>query len=152
MVLLVLVTFILIGIFGADPKPANTTSPATLSIRRPLVDTPVADAAPAEPPPATITARELYRAYDANEAAAQRRFGDRPLTVTGVIKSIELDYSDEPFLTLATGEMLATVRAELARAQQAKADGLRKGQSVKLTCASVSELMGSPQLKDCSIG
>ena len=101
--------------------------------------------------PITTTPAELVQAYEANEAAAQARFGHSPLLVTARIASIDLGISDEPYLVLESGAMFSNPQAELDAASQAEANQLAKGQQVTLLCQSVSELVGTPMLKNCAI-
>lgn len=97
-----------------------------------------------------VTARELFRAYDANEAAAQQQYGDRLLEVTGIVDGVDLDFSDEPFVKLRTDNQFMSAQAQLVEADQPKSTELSKGQKVVLLCNDVSEIAGMPMLKDCS--
>lgn len=98
-----------------------------------------------------VTAVELFRAYQANEAAAQQQYGDRPLEVSGTVDGVDLDFSDEPFIKLRTDNQFMPAQAKLIAADQPKASSLSKGSSVRLRCESVSEIVGTPMLKDCRI-
>jgi len=110
----------------------------------------VAQDAPSAPPIET-TARELESAYAANEAAAQQKYGGRALLVRGTIRSINLGIGDEPFLVLAGSNPFTGPQAELGDASKSKAAELAKGQKIELHCQSVSEIVGTPMLKDCEI-
>ena len=98
-----------------------------------------------------VTARDLAAAYEANEASAQQAYGKQPLLVTGKIKSIDLDFSDDPFLVLEGTNMFMGPQAQLDEESQKRAGSLGKGQTVELLCADVSEAVGTPMLKDCTI-
>jgi hypothetical protein len=98
-----------------------------------------------------VTAAELYRAYDANEAAAQNRYGDTPLRVTGVVSDITLDLTDDPVIGLETGERYKNVRATLTDATKYMAASYSKGNNIVLRCQSVSEVIGIPMLRECEI-
>ena len=134
----VVALIVIVSLFGASDQGAGTGS---------LSDTPTALAAP----PTEVTARDLAAAYEANEASAQLAYGKRPLLVSGTIKSIDLDYSDNPFLVLEGTNMFQGPQAELNQESQARAGTLGKGQKVKVLCADVSEVIGTPMLKDCAI-
>lgn len=108
-------------------------------------------AAPAATPPLAVTARELFAAYEANEAAAQETYGGRSLAVTGVIDKIDLDMSDEPVVMLRTSNQFMSARAELLDASQPKAKSLTKGQKITMVCGGVGEVMGIPMLSDCEL-
>ncbi|MGH6787464.1 MAG: OB-fold protein [Novosphingobium sp.] len=101
--------------------------------------------------PIATTARGLVQAYKANEAAAQSRFGNAPLLVSGSIHSIDLGMGDEPFLVLEGGELFSNPQAKLDEAGQAQAGTLTKGQNVQLLCQSVSEIIGTPMLENCAL-
>ena len=85
------------------------------------------------------------------EASAQQAYGKQPLLVTGKIKSIDLDFSDDPFLVLEGTNMFMGPQAQLDEESQKRAGSLGKGQTVELLCADVSEAVGTPMLKDCTI-
>ena len=111
------------------------------------------DKAPAADAPAapaiSATAEEIFAAYDANEVAAQQRFGGGPLEVTGRIEAITLDLTDDPVVRLAGGNAFEYVSASLDESAKAAAGTLRKGQKITLRCSSVSEVIGTPMLRDC---
>lgn len=110
----------------------------------------VADAATAVAP-TDVTAVELFNAYQANEAAAQQRYGNRPLRVTGTVAGVDLDLSDNPVVKLATPNQFMSASANLADASKAKASALVKGQKVVVLCSGVTEVISIPQLADCEI-
>ena len=99
----------------------------------------------------SVTAIELYGAYQANEARAQRDYGNRPLEVTGTVESISLGLGDEPFLELFTGNQFMAAHVELTKEGQAASVDLSRGDEVRLLCEGVSEIGGRPMLKDCAI-
>jgi hypothetical protein len=110
-----------------------------------------AQAAPKSDPATQVTATELARAYEANEAAAQQRFGEGALEVTGTITAIQLGMGDEPFLVLRGTNEFMGPQATLTDEDQARASSLSRGQSVRLRCESVSEVIGTPMLRECSL-
>lgn len=100
-------------------------------------------------PPLPVTARALADAYAANEAAAQTRYGDRPLLVSGTIAAIDLDLSNTPVVRLAGRNAFNTVSLNLTAEAQPKAAALKKGAMITATCDSVNEVIGSPILDGC---
>lgn len=98
-----------------------------------------------------VTARDLAAAYEENEAGAQMKYGKSVLNISGVIASIDLDMEDKPFLVLQGTNEFMGPQAKLDAASQAKAPALKKGQKIKLTCAKVTEMIGTPMLDGCSI-
>lgn len=96
-----------------------------------------------------ITARELFKAYDANEVAADSKFKGKPIEITGVVESISSDIADEPVVQLSGGEMFQMVHAN--GLDTATAAGLSKGQEITLACTGAGEVIGMPSLSDCSL-
>lgn len=105
------------------------------------------------PPPKAIkvTAKELAAAYNDNEAAAQQRYGDGPLEVTGVVDSIRLGLGDQPFVVLKGVNMFQGPQASLTDNSKNKASSLSKGDTVTLHCATVTEALGTAMLHDCDL-
>lgn len=108
-------------------------------------------AAESATPPIAVTATQLFQAYDANEAAAQQQYGSSPLLVSGTIKSIDLDFGNDPVVMLSTPNEFMSAHANLTKASQARASSLSKGAQIKLLCKSVAEVAGTPILKGCDI-
>lgn len=78
------------------------------------------------PPPQAIkvTAKDLAAAYSANEAAAQQRYGDGPLEVTGVVDSVKLGLGDQPFIVLKGLNMFQGPQASLTDNSKGKASSV----------------------------
>lgn len=134
--------FIMGLIVGPQKKGAEADSNSASADAGPV--------APAAPEARKVTAAQVARAYDANEAAAQQEFGNQPLLVSGKIAGVSLDFKDEPFLQLATGNFVPA-NAQLTDASKPKASTLRKGQSVVLLCQNVTEVISIPQFDRCEI-
>lgn len=103
------------------------------------------------PEPMKVSALQLARAYDANEARAQGIYGDQPLLVSATVAGVDLDLSDDPVLHLATDNEFMPASAYLVEDEKPRASALSKGQKISLLCQNVSEVMSMPQLKDCAI-
>lgn len=73
------------------------------------------------------------------------------MLVSGTIDGVDLDFSDRPIVKLRTPNQFMSAQAKLTEASQARANGLSKGQPIKLLCASVSEVIGTPMLDGCTI-
>ncbi len=101
--------------------------------------------------PVEVTAIELARAYQANEARAQKDYGDRPLLVTGTVDGVDLDFVDDPKVKLRTENQFLSAQATLVDADKPKASDLSKGQKITLLCEGVSEVISIPMLSGCSI-
>ena len=98
-----------------------------------------------------VTAQQLWAAYEQNEASAQQAYGGRPLRVSGIVDSVQLGISDEPFVTLKTGNMFQSVHLTFANPSDPAITAMRKGNKVTAVCTDVSEVVGTPILKDCAL-
>lgn len=96
-----------------------------------------------------VTAPELLTAYEANEAAAQAKYGSSILQVTGMVQAVDLNLFNKPVVRFSTGNEFSPATVNLVEDAQSKAQTLSKGQKLTVTCQSVSEAIGSPQLQDC---
>jgi hypothetical protein len=128
------------AIVGGDDKKGNApNAPATAAND--------GQAAPVNE--VTVTARDLAKAYEENEAAAQLKYGDKPIAVTGTITGITLDFMDNPVVQLSGVNEFMSVQGDLADKDAAAA--LKKGQKITLHCASVTEVVSAPMLKECRL-
>lgn len=100
-------------------------------------------------PAYAVTATELFNAYQANEAAAQEAYGDRLLDVTGTVAGVDLDLFDNPIVLLETPNQFMSAQAKLARDARGSASSFVQGQQVTLRCESLSEVIGTPMLREC---
>jgi hypothetical protein len=128
------------ALLGVQPPPE--TAPAW----------PKTAAAPSLPKAsAEVTAAELWAAYARDGADADRRFKDRSVAVTGIVRSIERDYEGSMVARLATGDAFELVNAKLATRNDPTIVGVIKGRTVSLLCVGRGALMGSPQLGGCFV-
>lgn len=119
-----------------DPAtPAETPSP-----------TPTASSSP----PIAISAADLWRAYDANEARAQATYGPGPLLVTGTVDSVGINFDKSPSVSLVTPNTFMSAHVELVPADHPRALQLNKGDQITVRCATASITLGSPFLHDCT--
>jgi hypothetical protein len=95
------------------------------------------------------TAKALFRAYHANEVAADEFYKGRLLAVSGRVEGIRKDFSDGIYVELQTENEFESVRAELSDGQAENASALFKGASVTVVCRGTGMILGSPGLKDC---
>ncbi|MCP5386897.1 MAG: hypothetical protein H6916_08780 [Novosphingobium sp.] len=138
----VLVGLAIIGTLVDPPKPSS----ATLG---PPADNPSGLQVP-EAAALPVTAAELYQDYQANEQAAQLKYGAQPVQIEGRISSIELDAADEPMISLYAGSDFADVTLHFGSNFAQEAARLEKGERFIAQCASITELLGAPQLSDCT--
>ncbi len=114
-----------------------------------------ASAAPVATPaghPVRLTASELWAAYNRDLIAADHRYRERKLEVTGTVVTVPVrDYRGFIVVRLGTGDVFETVHATLARRDSSLLSGIAKGQSVVLSCTGRGALIGSPILDDCEV-
>lgn len=97
----------------------------------------------------TISATDLFRAYDANEVATDEKLKGKLIAITGSIQSVDKDFSDDIIISIKTPNEFMPARLELKENQKEKAASLRKGQRVSVTCEKVTRLVGAPSGSDC---
>lgn len=121
--------------------------------------TPATSAPKAEPPPAPVKpafdkevdAVTLWKAYDANEVAADNAYKGKKLKVTGKVQSIDKDFMGTVVLRLQSPNEFMATAASIEEEDAGKAATLRKGQQVAVICEGAGLLVGSPQLNECRI-
>lgn len=101
----------------------------------------------------TIAAPDLAAAFDRNEVAAKSRFADRPLRITGTIRSIDLDILGNPQMQLASGGQFDYVLLAFGKEQADAVALLEPGREISVLCREgASEVLGNPYAQDCVIG
>ena len=91
----------------------------------------------------------LQQAFAANEVAAKAKYGGQVLEVSGRIHAITLDFTDDPVVEFVTGVPFQTVHAGFDKDSGAAVAALTKGQKATVRCQSISEVIGTPMLRDC---
>ena len=105
-----------------------------------------------EAPATEVTADQMYEAYHANEVAADERFKDKAVLVTGLVDSIDKDVMDNMVVQLrAGGSALLGVRATIDPTEKAKVAALSKGSTHGFLCKGSGMIMGSPGLRACLV-
>lgn len=121
----------------------NSTTPA------------VTAATPSRPsaPPVVVTAKQLFADYKANEIAADEKYKDKNLLVSGPIQSIDKDAFNTMQVKLGVGDQFGfeSVMASLDDSQKSKAMSLQKGKPIAVLCQGGTMIIGTPTLKDCVI-
>lgn len=130
------------------PRPADydPTPPADLQ----------ADMAPEPPPkprkPYVTTAIRLNADYAANEVAANMKINGAPVLVTGMIMSIDEDFTDDVVLKLLVDENpYDGARMHMEKSEKAQAATLSKGQEITVLCEKMMRSMGDPSGSECVI-
>jgi hypothetical protein len=98
-----------------------------------------------------MTATELWLDYSRDAVAANERFRDRPIEVSGTVRAIERDFDGRFVVRFSTDDPLDTVNAKLATRDDASLRDLGKGRSASLGCVGRGALIGAPLLGNCSV-
>jgi hypothetical protein len=117
---------------------------------------PEADASPDGPeacalvPMEPIKVEAISSAYEANEAAAQKAYGDRCVLIVGIVEEVDLDMSDDPVIRLAGKDLVRPTVRLLDQASE-QATFLAKGEETHFLCNEVSEFVGTPTFDGCLV-
>jgi len=90
---------------------------------------------PAAPAVIEISAAQLYEEYEANAIAADQKYKDKMLKVTGVVSSIDKDVLGSPYVVLTGGGEYEVwgVQCTFSSAYEPQLAKLTKGQVVTVT-------------------
>lgn len=142
-----IVYFVGLAIFGATV--AGVGQAAEEASRARAADTSVVAAAAPAQPAIELSAQALFAAYDANEVSADDQYKGQRLAVTGTVAGINKDFTDSVYVQIDSGQMFQTVDARGIAPDVASA--LSKGETVTVECTGNGLMIGSPQLRDCSL-
>lgn len=95
------------------------------------------------------SADDLFEMYDENEVAADDKIGKRPVEVTGVVQSIDKNFTDTVIVKLQTSNQFMSVRLTMEDTERSKAAKLRKKQTITIICERMALVMGSPVGSAC---
>lgn len=112
-------------------------------------------------------AKRVFKDYQDNEVAADRKYKGKWFVVTGKVTDISKDFRDKPFLVFAMdGYGVSSVRADLFDEQVCgvskekgvtscsvldRAAKLKKGQKIDLECKGGGMVVKTPMLRECLI-
>lgn len=105
----------------------------------------------AAPASVSISANQLWADYKANEVAADDRYKDKILTVSGIVKEIGKDITDQMYVTMQVGDQfdINTVQCMLATDQKTFVAQLQKGQQVRVKGECKGATVGNILLRGC---
>lgn len=98
----------------------------------------------------SITARDLYAEYSNNEIAADQKYDDKLLRVSGTVEGVGKDIFDDMYVSLKTDDILGNVRCMLSDSEASEAASLTEGQSIVVGGKNTDFLM-DVTLKGCVI-
>ena len=101
-------------------------------------------------PDYVLSADTLYQAYDRNSVAADAKYEDKIVKVSGTIQSIGKDITDTAYLVIGGRGFLDGVQCMLPRGQEALVARVSKGQYVTLKGKVSGQIMGNVIVNNCS--
>lgn len=102
-------------------------------------------------PVIAIDALTIHKEYKDNEVAADLKYKDKQLEITGVVEDIGKDILGDIYVNLDTGEPLAGVRVTVAKNQEESIAALEKGQTVTFVGKGDGLTILSVGLKDSAL-
>lgn len=105
---------------------------------------------PKNAPPLDVTAVHLSKAYEDSEGAAQRRYGNRPLRVTGRVTAITSDPADNAVIRMKGGSIFTDVYLTVTEDSREQSERVTKGSELTMRCEGAAEVLGSPTLDGCT--
>jgi hypothetical protein len=102
-----------------------------------------------------VAAADLTREFQADPDAADQKYADKFLEVTGVVERIGRGRGDARFVILHAGDEAAKVKVECffdlaGRADEARVERLTKGQTVTIR-GEYDGRVSNVQLRDCEL-
>jgi len=136
---------VLLGIIGATMDVTNYSAP-----QRDRKTHPTTEKQPEEV--IKVSAVQLSEEYDANKIAADAKYKDKILEISGVVDSIGKDILDTPYVTLKGREYsLFGVQCMFGRADEPELATLSKEEEVVLRGKVSGELIGNVMVRSCQI-
>jgi len=141
----VFVVLMVIGYFAGkndDKKTSSSSSQANESTS--------AKASSSQKTVYQTTARKLYNDYDENEVAVDEQLKGKDVAVTGIVQSIDKDFTDSIIISLKTDNQFMPARMDMKDSQKTTAMSLKKGNQVVIVCEKMSRIVGAPSGRDCT--
>lgn len=136
-------------ILGACDQPVEVEA-AQGSLQAVTVREPAPPPPPAAPP-IDVDSVALWKAYQANEVAADDRFKGRQLKVVGVVDTIQKDVTGRPQLILRTPDRFSRIAAGMLASESGDVAKLSAGQKIVVQCEGAGVVLGAIALADCQL-
>ena len=101
-------------------------------------------------PDYVLSANTLFKAYDRNSVAADAKYEDKIVVVSGTIQNIGKDIMDTAYLVIGGSGFLDGVQCMLPRGQEGLVARVSKGQYVTLKGKVSGQIMGNVIVNNCS--
>ncbi|MCW6548609.1 OB-fold putative lipoprotein [Yersinia ruckeri] len=148
---IIFVVLIIIG-YLSDEKNGNTNNVPTSENTVTTESVKIVDTEKKEPQQKIYktTARELNAAYDENEVAVDEAIKGAIVQVTGIVQSIDKDFTDSIVIRLKTDNEFMPASMTMNDSEKQIALGLKKGQKVVIKCKRMTRIIGSPAGSKCT--
>ena len=100
------------------------------------------------PAAVTVSAKDLFEDYKANEIAADQKYKDKVLEVTGIVDSIAKDITDTMYVALKADQYIGSIQCYFDDAHGGQLANLKKGMKVSVKGKCVGKMM-NVLLKGC---
>jgi len=132
-----LCVFALLGAATGDSKDKDSSSSSSSS------------SAASSTPDLKLSSKTLFNEYHENEVAADKKYKGKRIQVSGKVESITKDILDNNIVSLTGDGYFSTVMCTLE--SEDVAASLKKGSSYSLNCTCEGMIVGSVQMKNCSL-
>lgn len=139
---LVLIIIVVALATGNNKGQVSSSSPSQTS--------PATEVA-AKVPDAKLTASALYAEYDKNVIAADEKYKEKLLEVSGKVQSVDKDIMGSMYVAIKTNDLIGVVQCMLDDTQKTKAAALSKDQQVTVDGINKGRTLTNIILRDCSI-
>lgn len=92
----------------------------------------VQESVASQPSVLTVSANQIHADYEANEIAADAKYKDKVITVTGTVDSIGKDVMDTMYVTLETSNMFNQVQCFFPDSNAGDLATIAKGNSMRI--------------------
>lgn len=133
----ILGVLLVIGLFAGEKNDSASSTADSSAASQPKKET------------LKISAADLSSGYEKNEVAMDERLKGKIIEVSGVVQSIDKDFTDSIVLLLAAKNQFMPARMGLNDSEKAKAIQLEKGKRVEVRCENMSRVVGSPSGRGC---
>lgn len=96
-----------------------------------------------------VSAVEASKAYQENQVAADQKYYQKRLRLTGTIEGINSGLGNEPYVLLRGVNMFESPQVHFQQPNLEKVASLKKGEEIKLVCDGSGSLVGTPMFKNC---
>lgn len=96
-----------------------------------------------------LTAGQLYSAYEDNEVAADNKYKDKTILLTGVVESIKKDFMDEVYIVVRVDGFLNSIHCNMK--DDSQAGQVSKGYQYKFLGRCNGMILTSVMMENCEI-